>query len=50
MLYVGIRLNLLTTCDLQVSSLAIFLAGVYGWFMAVADDLEIRFQVMCAYG
>ncbi|CAM9601738.1 unnamed protein product [Ectocarpus sp. 12 AP-2014] len=29
---------------LSVSSLAIFLAGVYGWFMAVADDLEMRFQ------
>lgn len=30
---------------LQLSSLAIFFAGLYGWYMAVLDGLETRFQV-----
>eukprot|EP00752_Nemacystus_decipiens_P008959 g7998.t1 len=29
-----------------LSSLAIFFAGIYGWRIAVLDDLETRFQVM----
>lgn len=30
---------------LQLSSLAIFFAGIYGWRIAVLDGLEMRFQV-----
>lgn len=30
---------------LQLTSLAIFFAGIYGWRIAVLDNLEMRFQV-----
>ena len=35
---------------LQLSSLAIFFAGIYGWRNVVVDGLETRFEVGASVG